>query len=757
MARTVRRYGVFVVLSVVAVYILLSYLPIVGYGPSLFFGDQSRNSRGGIPIQDAFRKWRLTKTHFPVKRYIRLPGAFEAHIPRIQHDFRKFRESEMRKEERHKRRKAIQEAFEHSWNGYEKYAWLHDEIAPMSGGHRDPFGAWGATLVDSLDTLWIMGMEKEFEMATNELRKIDFTQCDMDVINLFETVIRYIGGMLGAYDLSGKKYNVLLHKAIELGEMLYHAFDTPNHMPLTRWNWTVAAYGEEMQQASTDVIVAELGSMTLEFTRLTQLTGDKKYYDAVQRIMNLFQAEQNQTKIPGLWPLRVDAQNMNLHEGEAFTLGGQADSLYEYLPKQYLLLGGRDEALKDMYENALEAAKTYLAFEPMIPLQSEDSGPPSDQSRPPTKQEALGDPDASPKLKAKRDYDFSPDYSNPILLGTATSQSATSSVHLTPLAQHLSCYAGGMVALAARAFSPYYLHEITDENLDLAERLVAGCVWSYKATPSKIGPELFVAAPCRRGRAAITSGEERDWTGVEPGKCRWDREKWEKAVRTHFTASRDPAQLALEESSDPDYWENEIRRMGLREGFVEVVDSSYKLRPEAVESLFVLYRITGDPKYQDIAWDMWEAIDQVARTKYAYAGVADVMVPPVLSKRDEDVDEAEKLEAKLTKRDAKPETEDGQEVKKNFPQAKGKAKEQRRKSGKPSGPALMEKRRKTHKPSGPPLMDNMESFWTAETLKYFYLIFAEPSLVSLDEYVFNTEAHPFRWRDGPPKPGENHG
>ena len=40
--------------------------------------------------------------------------------------------------------------------------------------------------------------------------------------------------------------------------------------------------------------------------------------------------------------------------------------------------------------------------------------------------------------------------------------------------------------------------------------------------------------------------------------------------------------------------------------------------------------------------------------------------------------------------------------------------------------------------------DRMESFWLAETLKYFYLIFSEPTLVSLDEYVFNTEAHPLK-------------
>lgn len=40
--------------------------------------------------------------------------------------------------------------------------------------------------------------------------------------------------------------------------------------------------------------------------------------------------------------------------------------------------------------------------------------------------------------------------------------------------------------------------------------------------------------------------------------------------------------------------------------------------------------------------------------------------------------------------------------------------------------------------------DSMESFWLAETLKYFYLLFADEDLVSLDEWVLNTEAHPFR-------------
>lgn len=50
----------------------------------------------------------------------------------------------------------------------------------------------------------------------------------------------------------------------------------------------------------------------------------------------------------------------------------------------------------------------------------------------------------------------------------------------------------------------------------------------------------------------------------------------------------------------------------------------------------------------------------------------------------------------------------------------------------------------TPKEKKPDSTDSMESFWLAETLKYFYLLFAEPDVISLDDWVLNTEAHPFR-------------
>jgi mannosyl-oligosaccharide alpha-1,2-mannosidase len=177
-----------------------------------------------------------------------------------------------------------------------------------------------------------MGMHDDFAEAVKAVEKIDFSTCALDEINVFETTIRYLGGFLAAYDISGGKYPILLRKAEEMGNMLYKAFDTPNRMPITRWKFKDAVEGVA-QSAPDSILVAEIGSLTLEFTRLSQLTGDARYYDAVQRIMDIFEAEQGSTKIPGLWPVLVNARDEKFNEYGGFTIGGMADSIYEYLPK----------------------------------------------------------------------------------------------------------------------------------------------------------------------------------------------------------------------------------------------------------------------------------------------------------------------------------------------------------------------------------------------------------------------------------------
>jgi len=82
-----------------------------------------------------------------------------------------------------------------------------------------------------------MNLTAEFEHAVMAVARIDFGYTDDVEINVFETTIRYMGGLLAAYDLSVGKDAVLLTKATELGEFLLAAFDTRVRMPVTRWPW----------------------------------------------------------------------------------------------------------------------------------------------------------------------------------------------------------------------------------------------------------------------------------------------------------------------------------------------------------------------------------------------------------------------------------------------------------------------------------------------------------------------------------------
>jgi mannosyl-oligosaccharide alpha-1,2-mannosidase len=446
-------------------------------------------------------------------------------------------------------------------------------------------------------------------LAVNVVKDIDFTTNAENSLNVFETTIRYLGGLMAAYDLSGGTHRILLDKARELGEMLYSAFDTPHRMPQMRWDWKKTASGGQIQPATT-TLLAEIGSLSVEFTRLSQLTGDFRYFDAIQRIAEEMDFAQNTTKIPGLWPTVIDAQKITF-ETNHFTFGGMADSTYEYLPKQYMMLGGRDLKYKHMYEEAIEAAKRYLFFRPMVPT--------------------------------NEDILFS---GNAALHSIETIPVA----NLDPQGQHLACFVGGMVAIGSRIFS-------RPEELDVARRLVDGCIWAYNAMPSGLMPETFHLIACQHGVNPPADVE----------KCTWSNTTWLESIAK---------KQVLIENSDTEPLADKGARIAAQRnilpGFTDQGDNRYILRPEAIESIFVLYRITGDPAYQDIAWKMFQSIENATRTPIAHAAVYDVRVNP------------------------------------------------------------------------PQQSDRMESFWLAETLKYFYLVFSEPEVVNLDEWVLNTEAHPLK-------------
>ena len=83
---------------------------------------------------------------------------------------------------------SVREAIAWAWDGYVKYAWTHDELRPLSRSGMDSFCASGATIVDSLSTLWLANMPERFAVARSWIADMDFSR--LRDCNLFESNIR---------------------------------------------------------------------------------------------------------------------------------------------------------------------------------------------------------------------------------------------------------------------------------------------------------------------------------------------------------------------------------------------------------------------------------------------------------------------------------------------------------------------------------------------------------------------------------------
>jgi len=103
----------------------------------------------------------------------------------------------------------------------------------------------------------------------------------------FETVIRYLGGLLSAYALSQDP--ILLMRADDLGIALLPAFDTPSGLPMYSVNPVTGKGAQGWVGGST--ILSEALSCQLEYKYLAYLTGRTQYYAAVEKIMNIMYTE----------------------------------------------------------------------------------------------------------------------------------------------------------------------------------------------------------------------------------------------------------------------------------------------------------------------------------------------------------------------------------------------------------------------------------------------------------------------------------
>jgi len=416
----------------------------------------------------------------------------------------------------------VREAFQHAWRGYRHHAWGHDELKPLSHQGKDDFGGIGMTIIDSLTSLSLMGLEEELEEALNFVRdELDFGRADAEV-SVFELIIRALGGLLGSYTLTG--HSVLLERALDLGKRLLPAFNSSSRMP---WPKVNLARGHGV--ASKDpTILSEVGSLQLELRYLAELSGDRRFREVADAAFDAVRSAGMRGLMPvyltppGYVPVKVLASK--------FAVGALADSYYEYLLKQWLQSPGEGR-FRNLW------------------LEAVDGMP------------ALVRPRLGTREGAK-------------VMGSAKFQAAPSLKMLEVSAMgemvwkmdHLSCFAPGMLALGLNTIPEGDLMK-NGRNATLwrlAEGLTESCVAMGNATRSGLAPEF---------------------TPVQP---------------------------------HPPYRFGKPPREG-RHSF---------LRPETAESLFYMYRFTGDEKYRRWGEQLFHSIISSSRVDAGFASVQDVTVTP---------------------------------------------------------------------------------------------------------------------------------
>ncbi|XP_049304596.1 endoplasmic reticulum mannosyl-oligosaccharide 1,2-alpha-mannosidase [Bactrocera dorsalis] len=250
------------------------------------------------------------------------------------------------------RQTAVVAAFRHSWNGYKKYAWGHDNLKPLSQSSHDWFGL-GLTIVDSLDTMYIMGLEDEFTEGREWVSNFLTFDINRDV-NLFEVTIRILGGLLSAYHLSGDK--MFLSKSIELGNRMLPCFLSPSGIPYSDVN--LASMSAHSPKWSPDSSTSEVTTIQLEFRDLSRSTNISIYEKVTHAVNKKVHALE---KTSGLVPIFINANTGTFRNYATISLGARGDSYYEYLLKQWLQTGRKtDDFLIVDYMRAIDGVLTKL-------------------------------------------------------------------------------------------------------------------------------------------------------------------------------------------------------------------------------------------------------------------------------------------------------------------------------------------------------------------------------------------------------------
>ncbi|XP_050069171.1 endoplasmic reticulum mannosyl-oligosaccharide 1,2-alpha-mannosidase [Anopheles maculipalpis] len=324
------------------------------------------------------------------------------------------------------RQRAVVEAVQHSWKGYKEYAWGHDNLKPISMGYSDWFGL-GLTLVDSLDTLYIMDLQDEFDEARTWIEK--YLKFDVNrEVNLFEVTIRVVGGLLSAYHLSGDR--MFLDKAVDLGNRLLPCFDSPSGIPFSDVN--IGSLAAHAPKWSPDSSTSEVTTIQLEFRDLSRSSKNPIFEKVASRVnLKIHELDKNE----GLVPIFINANTGQFRNFATISLGARADSYYEYLLKQWLQTGKKaDDYLIEDYQQSIRGVLNQLV-----------------RTTPNEKHVYVGE------LLNGKDF--------------------------KPKMDHLTCYLPGTLLLG-------YKNGMPKTHLRLATDLLETCYQTYMKQPTQLAPEI---------------------------------------------------------------------------------------------------------------------------------------------------------------------------------------------------------------------------------------------------------------------------
>ncbi|XP_010481835.1 PREDICTED: alpha-mannosidase I MNS4-like [Camelina sativa] len=259
-------------------------------------------------------------------------------------------------------RDEVRGMFYHAFDGYMNNAFPLDELRPLSCQGEDTLGGYALTLIDSLDTLALLGDRERFTSSVLWIGKN--LQFNINkTVSVFETTIRVLGGLLSAH-LIASDYatgmripsynNELLFLAEDLTRRMLPAFDTPTGIPFGSVNLMYGVDKHESKITST----AGGGTLSLEFGVLSRLTNDPVFEQVAKNAVR------------GLWARRSNLDlvgaHINVFTGEWTQkdagIGTSIDSFYEYLLKAYILFG--DEEYLYIFQEAYRSAMQHLHKDP---------------------------------------------------------------------------------------------------------------------------------------------------------------------------------------------------------------------------------------------------------------------------------------------------------------------------------------------------------------------------------------------------------